>query len=419
MPLTIKLYRFFSYTVIPFSWIIIIYRALRNKEDWQRVKERLGKSRIRDESEYIWIHAASVGELLSILPLSKKLLENNYKILISTTTLTSANLFKSTFPKNILHQYIPYDTPIYANRFLSNWNINQAIFVESEIWPNMILECKQKNIPLLLINARLTEKSFNRWKLFRKSIKYLLNIFEFTIPQNKETLKRLEELGAKNNLYFGNIKHDAKKLPINNERLNKIEESILGKNLLLATSTHQGEEEGVVSLFSKLKDKIDNLLLIIAPRHPDRRMFIFNLSKKYNFKAHQIKFLSKEEFPDKETKLFIYDKIGELGELYDIAPYVILGGAFKNLGGHNPIEPARFGTAIFSGSNFFNFNDDFNNLINSGAAMIYNEDTISELILNNKKIEDMGLKATEYTSNLGGATDNIVEVINGLRTDAK
>ena len=419
MPLTIKLYRFLSHAVIPFSWIIIIYRALRNKEDLQRVKERLGKSRIRDESEYIWIHAASVGELLSILPLSKKLLENNYKILISTTTLTSANLFKSTFPKNILHQYIPYDTPIYANRFLSNWNINQAIFVESEIWPNMILECKQKNIPLLLVNARLTEKSFNRWKLFRKSIKYLLNIFEFTIPQNKETLKRLEELGAKNNLYFGNIKHDAKKLPINNERLNKIEESILGKNLLLATSTHQGEEEVVFSLFSKLKDKIDNLLLIIAPRHPERRMFIFNLSKKYNFKAHQIKFLSKEEFPDKETKLFIYDKIGELGELYDIAPYVILGGAFKNLGGHNPIEPARFGTAIFSGSNFFNFNDDFNNLINSGAAMIYNEDTISELILNNKKIEDMGLKATEYTSNLGGATDNIVEVINGLRTDAK
>ena len=419
MPLTIKLYRFFSYALIPFSWIIIIYRALRNKEDWQRVKERLGKSRIKDESEYIWIHAASVGELLSVLPLSKKLLENNYKILISTTTLTSANLFKSTFPKNILHQYIPYDTPIYANRFLSNWNINQAIFVESEIWPNLILECKQKKIPLLLINARLTKKSFNRWKLFRESIKYLLNSFEFTIPQNKATLNRLEDLGAKNNLYFGNIKHDAKKLPINNEKLNKIEASILGKNLLLATSTHQGEEEVVFSLFSKLKDKIDNLLLIIAPRHPHRRMFIFNLSKKYNFKTHQIKFLSKEEFPDKETKLFIYDKIGELGELYDIAPYVILGGAFKNLGGHNPIEPARFGTAIFSGSNFFNFNDDFNNLINSGAAMIYNEDTISELILNNKKIEDMGLKATEYTSNLGGATDNIVEVINGLRTDAK
>ncbi len=419
MPLTIKLYRFFSYALIPFSWIIIIYRALRNKEDWQRVKERLGKSRIKDESEYIWIHAASVGELLSVLPLSKKLLEKNYKILISTTTLTSANLFKSTFPKNILHQYIPYDTPIYANRFLSNWNINQAIFVESEIWPNLILECKQKKIPLLLINARLTKKSFNRWKLFRESIKYLLNSFEFTIPQNKATLKRLEDLGAKNNLYFGNIKHDAKKLPINNEKLNKIEASILGKNLLLATSTHQGEEEVVFSLFSKLKDKIDNLLLIIAPRHPHRRMFIFNLSKKYNFKTHQIKFLSKEEFPDKETKLFIYDKIGELGELYDIAPYVILGGAFKNIGGHNPIEPARFGTAIFSGSNFFNFNDDFNNLINSGAAMIYNEDTISELILNNKKIEDMGLKATEYTSNLGGATDNIVEVINGLRTDAK
>ena len=419
MPLTIKLYRFFSYALIPFSWIIIIYRALRNKEDWQRVKERLGKSRIKDESEYIWIHAASVGELLSVLPLSKKLLENNYKILISTTTLTSANLFKSTFPKNILHQYIPYDTPIYANRFLSNWNINQAIFVESEIWPNLILECKQKKIPLLLINARLTKKSFNRWKLFRESIKYLLNSFEFTIPQNKATLKRLEDLGAKNNLYFGNIKHDAKKLPINNEKLNKIKESILGKNLLLATSTHQGEEEVVFSLFSKLKDKIDNLLLIIAPRHPERRMFIFNLSKKYNFKTHQIKFLSKVEFPDKETKLFIYDKIGELGELYDIASYVILGGAFKNLGGHNPIEPARFGTAIFSGSNFFNFNDDFNNLINSGAAMIYNEDTISELILNNKKIEDMGLKATEYTSNLGGATDNIVEVINGLRTDAK
>ena len=419
MPLMIKLYRLISHLIMLFSWVILTYRILKNKEDWQRVNERLGKSTIKDKNEYIWIHAASVGELLSVLPLSKKLLDNNFKILISTTTRTSADLFKSIFPKNIVHQYIPYDTPIYVNRFLSNWNINQAIFVESEIWPNLIIECKQKKIPLLLINARLTKKSFDRWKLVKGSIKYLLNCFEFTIPQNLTTLKRLEELGAKNNLYFGNIKHDAKKLPVNKRRINKIKESISGKNLLLATSTHQGEEEIIFSLFFKLKDKINDLLLIIAPRHPERRKSIFNLSHKYGFNAYETKFLSKEELPDEKTKLFIYDKIGELGNLYSIAHYVILGGAFKNIGGHNPIEPARFGVAIFSGSNFFNFNDDFENLISSGAAMIYDEDTISELILNNEKIESMGLKAIEFANNLGGASDSIVEVIKGLETDAK
>ena len=412
MPLPIILYRFFSYLLTPFFWIIILYRSHKGKEDWLRRYERVGKNKIKNnDEEYVWIHAASVGELLSILPLSNLLLEKNYRLLITTTTLTSANIFLSMFSKKIIHQFIPYDSPVFCARFLSNWKIKIGIFVESEIWPNFIIECKRKKIPLIITNARFTQRTFNRWKTYKKSIKYLLNCFEYNIAQNNKTLEWLEELGSTKVLFFGNIKHDAKKLPVNKDKLEKINKSINGRNIIVATSTHKGEEEVIFSFYKQLKQSINNLLLIIAPRHPERSKEINKLSKKYGFSNEENKFLSKDELPDKDTKLFIYDKIGELGQLYSIADYVILGGAFEKLGGHNPIEPAKFGVAIFSGANFFNFEDDYYNLIKSEAAMIYKEDTLLNLILSDNKIDEMGINARKCVEKFGGASEETLKLI--------
>ncbi len=420
MPLPIKIYRFFSYLFTPFLWTIILYRSYKGKEDWLRKFERTGKTNVKNNNEeFIWLHAASVGELLSILPLSNLLLENNYRLLITTTTLTSANVFLNMFSKKIVHQFLPYDSPVFCNRFLSNWNIKFGIFIESEIWPNFIIECKRKKIPLILANARFTEKTINRWKIFKKSIRYLLNCFEYNIAQNNKTLKWLEELGSKKTLFFGNIKHDAKKLPVNNDKLEKINQSINGRNIVVASSTHSGEEEIIFSFHKKLKKSIRNLLLIIAPRHPERSKEINKLSKQYGFSDEENKCLSKGELPNKNTELFIYDKIGELGQLYSIADYVILGGGFEKLGGHNPIEPSKFGVAIFSGPNFFNFEDDYYDLIKSGAAMIYKEDTLLRLISSSNKIDEMGINARKCVKNLGGASEKIFKLIEGSFTDDK
>ena len=415
-PFLIIIYRAFTYFLNLFTWIIFIIRSIRKKEEWVRKKERFGIVDINKKSnDYIWLHAASVGELLSIQPLVKKLLNENYDILVTTTTVSSAKLFIKIFPNGVQHKYIPYDVPKYTNRFLNSLNIQLAIFVESEIWPNIILECKKRNISLLLINARFSDKSFQYWDYAKKSLIYLLDSFKFIIPQNKKTYNFFKELGYEDIQFFGNIKHDADKLEVNNNKLENLKKSIFDKNIILAVSTHYGEEEIIFSLFNRLKLEIEDLILIIAPRHPERALSISNLALKKGFLKKHIKFLSKNEEVSAETEFIIYDKIGELGELYTIADSVILGGAFKNFGGHNPFEPAKFSIPVFTGPNFYNFEDDYNNLLKAEGAVNFTEENFIKLFKDKKSLIDMGRKAERCVDKFGGASEDIFNIIKDIK----
>lgn len=417
-PFLIIFYRAFTHFLNLFTWIIFVIRSMRKKEEWIRKKERFGIVDIFDKADnYIWFHAASVGELLSIKPLVQKLLNENYDILITTTTVSSANLFKKVYPDCVKHQYIPYDTPKYTKRFLNRLNIELAIFVESEIWPNFIMECKKRNIPLLLINARFSDKSFQYWGYAKKSLNYLLGSFKFILPQNTKTHNWFKKLGYENIEFLGNIKHDAEKLEINNDKLEALKKSISNKKIILAASTHHGEEEIIFSLFNKLMLEEDNLILIIAPRHPERAEFISDLAIKKCFKSKQIKFLSKNDEISYETKFIIYDKIGELGELYALADFVILGGAFKSHGGHNPFEPAKFSIPIFTGPNFYNFEDDYKNLFEVEGAIKFTEDSFIKLYKDKNRLITMGKNAERCVKKFGGATEDIFNIIEGIKTN--
>ena len=415
-PFLIIIYKVFTHFLNLFAWIIFIIRTMKKKEEWIRKKERFGIVETDKKSNnYIWFHAASVGELLSIQPLVKKLLNENYDILITTTTVSSAKLFKKILPNSVQHQYIPYDIPKYTKRFLNSLNIQLAIFVESEIWPNFILECKNRNIPLLLINARFSDKSFQYWGYAKKSLIYLLDSFKFIIPQNNKTYNFFKKLGYQDIQFFGNIKHDADILAVNNNKLEKLKESILDKNVILAVSTHDGEEEIIFSLFNRLKIEIADLILIIAPRHPERAQSISNMALKKGFLKKHIKFLSKNEEVSAETEFIIYDKIGELGELYTLADSVILGGAFKKFGGHNPFEPAKFSIPVFTGPNFYNFEDDYKNLFKAGGAINFTEDNFIKLFKDKKSLIDMGKKAERCVNKFGGASEDIFNIIQDIK----
>ena len=415
-PFLIIIYKTFTHCLNLFTWIIFITRAMKKKEEWIRKKERFGiVDNNKKSNNYILLHAASVGELLSIQPLVKKLLNENYDILVTTTTVSSAKLFIKIFPNGVQHHYIPYDIPKYTNRFLNNLNIQLAIFVESEIWPNFILECKNRNIPLFLINARFSDKSFKYWGYAKKSLIYLLGSFKFIIPQNKKTYNFFKKLGYENIQFFGNIKHDADILGVNNNKLENLKKSIFDKNIILAVSTHDGEEEIIFSLFNRLKLEITDLILIIAPRHPERAQSISNMALKKGFLNKNIKFLSKNEEVSGETEFIIYDKIGELGELYTIADSVILGGAFKNYGGHNPFEPAKFSIPVFTGPNFYNFEDDYKNLLKAGGAINFTEENFIKLFKDKKSLVDMGKKAERCVNQFGGASEDIFNIIKDIK----
>ncbi len=416
IPLTITLYKLFTRVFEFFSLPIFVLRAFKKKEEWSRKKERFGFINFENKKKkYIWFHAVSVGELLSILPLTKKLSENDFDILITTSTISSAKLFKKIFPKNIKHQYIPYDFPKCTKRFFESFKIEIAIFVESEIWPNFILSCKKLNIPIMLINARISDKSFNNWKYAKSSLLYLLESFRLIFPQNEKAYNRIKSLGIKNTGLIGNIKHDAEILSVNQNKIKHLREITMNKELIVAASTHEGEEEIIFSLFNKLKSDFSNLLLVLAPRHPERALSISKLASKSNIK--KIKFLSKNESCSENIELLIYDKIGELGEIYSLADLVILGGAFKEYGGHNPIEPAKFSIPIFTGPNFFNFEDDFNKLLLARGANIFKEDEFIKLFKNKDNLIKMGKNARKCVSKLEGTSNKIYKFIEGIKVN--
>ena len=354
-------YKFITYLFYPFSNFYIFFRRLRNKEHTIRYKEKLSKIKVsRGEGFLIWIHVASVGEAMSVLPLIDRFeRENNIdRILITTITLSSGKILEKRFigNKKIVHQFLPLDITIYVNKFLKHWSPNLALFIESEIWPNLILKTKEKNIPLLLINGRITKKTFKRWMLIKKFANKIFKKFDLCIASNKETEVYLKNLGAKNIKNYGNLKFTK----INSNLSNKLDilalKKIESRKIWVAASTHSTEEIFCAKAHLEIKKKYNNVLTIIIPRHIDRVKKIEKEISSLNLKA--IKYTNIDQI-ELDTDILIINTYGEALKFYNISKCVFLGkstiSSLINNSGQNPIEPSRFGCKIFHGPYVNNF----------------------------------------------------------------
>ena len=350
------IYRIFINTVFLLLPIIIIVRLLKGKEDYKRIKEKIGFNSIkRGTGNLIWFHGASVGEMKSIIPLILKLekQKNIKKILITSNTLSSAKIFKNLKLKKTVHQFFPIDTNFITKKFINYWSPSKIFFVDSEIWPNTILNIKQKKIPLILINGRITKKSFRRWNRFKNFSQEIFSNFDLCLTSNKVSKKYLTKLKAKNIIYIGNLKFtESKNKKSNlNKKLNKFLNS---KNTWCASSTHENEEiiSGLVHL--KLKKKIKNLLTIIIPRHIERSDKIKLDLEKLGLKV----FLhSNKKKISLNSDIYLVNAYDQTKLFFNKCKNVFLGGSLINHGGQNPLEAARYGCNIIHGPNIQNFDE--------------------------------------------------------------
>ena len=353
----ILVYRLLINLVLIFSPLIILIRLIKKKEHPIRFKEKFTFfSKKKREGNLIWFHGASVGELMSVIPLIEKLeTEKNIKqILVTTSTLSSAKIFNKFKFKKTIHQFFPVDSNYLSKRFLTYWKPNLAIFIDSEIWPNMLTNLKKKSIYHILLNARVTKKSFKRWRTLKTFSENLFKSFDYTYPQNEETknylnlfhVKKIKKLG---NLKFSESTFDSKKLI--NLNLKKF---LHNKKYWCAASTHEGEEVIVAKTHQGLQKKFTNLITIIIPRNIQRTQKIINACNQLDLKTH-LHSLNKE-IPN-DTQLYIVDTYGETKSFFKICKIVFLGKSLIIQGGQNPLEPARYNCNIIHGPYVKNFHE--------------------------------------------------------------
>ena len=389
-------YRILINLTLFLSPIIILIRLLQKKEDLLRFKEKLGfYSKKKVKGKLIWFHGASVGEILSVIPLIEKLQKNKQirQILITSNTLSSSKILSKLRLKKTIHQFFPIDTNYNTNKFLSYWDPSIAIFIDSEIWPNMITNIKKRSIKLMLINARITKRSFKKWKFFSSSAKNLFQNFDICLSSSVESKNYLKLLGAKKISYIGNLKFTQSEK--NTSKLNSsIKKFFLTKKIWVASSTHELEEEMCANIHKKLKTKYKNLLTVIIPRHIHRTKKILKKIKKLNLKMHLHN--SKKKI-DKKTDIYLVNSFGQTQSFFKVCKTVFLGGSIIKHGGQNPLEAAKYGCQILHGPNVWNFKEIYNLL---GAHKVSHKITTSnqlstkiEQIFNRKKnSSDLQLK---------------------------
>jgi len=405
-------YRFFTYLFYPFAPIYLYFRKIKKKEDSISYKEKLSRiETAREEGFLIWFHVASVGEAMSILPLIESCIEEKKidKILLTSITLSSGNVLKKRFSQNVkvFHQFLPLDISVWTNKFLDHWKPNLSIFIDSEIWPNLISQISKKKIPLLLINARITKKSFDRWKLIIGFAKKIFEKFDLCIASNKESESFLKILGAKNIKNYGNLKFSKIKTELNNKLDSDFLIKIENRKIWCGASTHPTEEILCAKSHLKIKEKYKNILTIIIPRHIDRIKTIYEELSKLNLKIVLSSNLSQV---DAKTDVILVDSYGESLKFYNISKYVFLGKSLTTSltkdSGQNPIEPARLGCKIFHGpyvSNFAEIYKYFNELGISKEVNSSNELSLSlveEFKDNKPKNPEIAEKIKIYGQNI-------------------
>jgi 3-deoxy-D-manno-octulosonic-acid transferase len=366
MPLTLRFYSLLTALATPFADSLLRRRLRRGKEHQGRLPERRGESRYaRPAGPLVWIHCASVGELFSILPLIERIRDRGLLILVTSGTVTSAALAERRFPAGVMHQFAPIDVPRFVGRFLNHWRPDLALFVEAELWPNAIVASARRSIPLILVNGRISERSFRRWRLLPRTIASLLGCFDLCLAQSAEDAARYAGLGAPRYRTTGNLKLDAPAPPADPDHLEILQNAIGRRPVIAGASTHQGEETALIEVHRRLKHSFPGLLTVLAPRHPERGEEIAGIARGLGLR-HAMR--SRDELPNAATDVYIADTIGELGLVYRISPIVFMGGSLIEHGGQNPIEAAKLGVAILHGPHVWNFAPIYAGLDKSGGA---------------------------------------------------
>ena len=393
-------------------------RQLNGKEDVKRFNERIGRpSKKRPEGKLIWLHGASVGESLSMLPLINKLLESypDSHVMVTTGTVTSAEIMEKRLPERAFHQYIPIDNPAFVTRFIRHWQPDLVLWFESDLWPALLSGIKRKNIPLILVNGRISNKSFKRWQQFDFISKELLDCFTFCLGQSEEDAYRLRVLGAKNSMCLGNLKYAGINPPVDPDKKAEIEKQINGRPLWVVSSTHHDEELKIGRFLKNTNTEIPGLLTLIAPRHPNRGP---EIQEQLNGLGLKTALRSKGEKISPDTNVYIADTIGEVGIWYDLSPIVFIGGSLIPHGGQNFMEPSRFRDAVIVGPYMHNFTDAMNRAKKADAVIQVNdaaelENMLLQLLQNKDLLEAKRSLAYNWAYGEAKVLDGIVEKIKG------
>jgi 3-deoxy-D-manno-octulosonic-acid transferase len=368
LPLTLRVYRSLSTVATPLAGALVRHRLKRGKEDEARVGERRGLTDAeRPPGPLVWMHGASVGEVLAVAGLVERMRAMNIRVLLTSGTVTSAAIVARRFPPDVIHQFIPYDSPRFVARFLDHWQPSFALFVESDLWPNLILSGAERRIPMIVINGRMSQRSFQRWRAAPATMGTLLSRFEMCLVQSQGDGDRFTALGSPHVFNTGNLKFDVPAPPADPHKLAQLTRALQGRTVVLASSTHPGEEEVVLDVHRRLAAYFPALLTIIVPRHPERGQQIAQLTGPSSLR---VAVRSKDQLPSPETEIYVADTLGELGLFYRLSPIVFVGGSLVNHGGQNPIEPIKLGAAVLHGPHVGNFAEIYRALDEAGGARL-------------------------------------------------
>jgi 3-deoxy-D-manno-octulosonic-acid transferase len=414
MPITLSAYRVVTAAGAALAPFVLRKRLERGKENPVRIAERHGEPSLpRPPGPLVWVHGASVGEFVAVLPLVERIGARGLTVLMTTGTVTSAELAQKRLPVGALHQFIPLDVPSFILRFLDHWHPDLALLVESDLWPNIILSASARKIPIVLVNGRISARSYHRWRGFPRTIEALLRRFDLCMVRSADDAERFGALGAPRISITGNLKFDVPALPVDAAKLAALAGATRGRQVIVAASTHPGEESIIFDAHRHLRTAHPDLLTIIAPRHPQRGSSVADIAATTHLRPA---LRSHGAQPAGDTDVYVFDTLGELGLIYELAPIVFMGGSLVRHGGQNPIEAIKFGAAILHGPHVSNFADIYDDLGRAGAAALVNDadqlaTQTSAWIADATGRESIAARARHYVAKLGGALDRTLSAL--------
>jgi 3-deoxy-D-manno-octulosonic-acid transferase len=420
-PLPLIAYRLVTRALEPLAPRLLDARARRGKEDPVRVDERMGFTRAeRPAGDLVWLHGVSVGESLSLLPVIERFVKArpDLTVLVTSSTVTSAQILAHRLPPGVIHQYAPVDAPGVVERFLDHWRPGLAVFVESEIWPNLLLEAQRRGVKLALISARITEKTVEGWARFPASARALTGAFDLVLPQDAVSAQRLESLGARIDGLV-NLKLSGEPLPHDPAAFSRLSAAIGDRPVIVAASTHEGEEVAIVRALDKLGDRI---CLILAPRHPERGQHIAQALQR---EGYAFAMRSRGETIGPDTDIYLADTLNEMGLFLRLADVVVMGGSFAPaiglppVGGHNPLEPARLGRPTITGPDASNWAPVTSALAEAGGLMLVQAPwdlpgAIEPLLANLNAAKAMGERGRRAAVEAGGGLERLWTLLEAL-----
>ncbi len=411
-------YRLLTRLLEPLAPRLLDARAKQGKEDPVRVDERLGLTTVaRPGGDLVWLHGVSVGETLSLLPVVDRLRQArpDLTVLVTSGTLTSATLLARRLPDGVIHQFAPVDAPGAVTAFFDHWKPSLAVFVESELWPNLILEARRRGVKLVLASARITEKTVDGWRRFPAAARDILSAFDRILPQDETSAARLKSLGARIDGHV-NLKLSGEAPPHDAAAFTRLSAAIGDRPVVVAASTHDGEEIALVRALDKLTDR---LCLILVPRHPDRSI---DIAAALSRDGYRFALRSQGREPDRDTDLYIADTLGEMGLFLRLADVVVMGGSFSAalekppVGGHNPLEPARLGKPAVTGPDMTNWAAVTESLSAAGGLAIVQAPwdlpaVIAPLLADDAAARLMGERGRRAAAEAGSGVDRLWDAI--------